>query len=118
MPHTYDRHCVVYTGTHDNPTTLGWLKTAHFEDVVLARDYLGLKDIREGHWAFIRSALSSVANLAVIPMQDYLGLGLGTRMNTPSTTGGNNWRWRLQGEALDNELAKKIERLTRIYGRA
>ncbi|AEF86569.1 4-alpha-glucanotransferase [Treponema primitia ZAS-2] len=117
MPHTFERHCVVYTGTHDNPTTLGWMKTARFEDVVLAREYLGLKDIREGHWAFIRAALSSVANLAVIPMQDYLGLGVNARMNTPSTTGGNNWRWRLQSDALDSGLAKKIERLTRIYGR-
>ncbi|WP_010254640.1 4-alpha-glucanotransferase [Treponema primitia] len=117
MPHTFERHCVVYTGTHDNPTSLGWFKTARFEDVVLAREYLGLRDIREGHWAFIRSALSSVADLAIIPMQDYLGLGTTGRMNTPSTTGGNNWRWRMHGEALQGELAKKIEHLTHIYGR-
>ncbi|MFP3042799.1 4-alpha-glucanotransferase [Treponema primitia] len=117
MPHTFERHCVVYTGTHDNPTSLGWFKTARFEDVVLAREYLGLRDIREGHWAFIRSALSSVADLTIIPMQDYLGLGITGRMNTPSTTGGNNWRWRMNGEALQGELAKKIEHLTHIYGR-
>jgi 4-alpha-glucanotransferase len=117
MPHTFERHCVVYTGTHDNPTSLGWLKTARFDDVLLAREYLGLRDIREGHWSFIRTALASVADLAVIPMQDYLGLGNNARMNTPSTTGGNNWRWRVQSEALTGDLAKKIGRLTRIYGR-
>jgi 4-alpha-glucanotransferase len=112
---------VVYTGTHDNPTSLGWLKTARSEDLTLAMEYLGIRDIREarraGHWAFIRSALSSVANLAIIPMQDYLGLGTNARMNAPSTTGGNNWRWRMNSGALSGELAKKIERLTRIYGR-
>jgi 4-alpha-glucanotransferase len=117
MPHTFERHCVVYTGTHDNPTSLDWLKTARFEDVTLAMEYLGLRDIREGNWAFIRAALASVANLAVIPMQDYLGLGANARMNTPSTTGGNNWRWRMSGEAPDSELAQKIARLARVYGR-
>jgi 4-alpha-glucanotransferase len=117
MPYTFERHCVVYTGTHDNPTSLGWLKTADFDDVAFAREYLSFRDIREGNWAFIRAALSSVANLAVIPMQDYLGLGSGARMNTPSTTGGNNWRWRLQAEALTGDLERRIAQLTRIYGR-
>ncbi|MDR0377440.1 MAG: 4-alpha-glucanotransferase [Spirochaetaceae bacterium] len=117
MPYTFDRHCVVYTGTHDNPTSIEWLKTAGFNDVALAREYLGLRDIREGNWAFIRAALASVANLAVIPMQDYLGLGSIARMNTPSTTGGNNWRWRVQTEALTGDLAQRISRLARIYGR-
>jgi 4-alpha-glucanotransferase len=117
MPYTFERHCVVYTGTHDNPTSLGWLKTANFDDVVLAREYLGIRDIREGNWAFIRAALESVANLAIIPMQDYLSLGIGARMNTPSTSGGNNWRWRLQAEALSGDLQRKIGRLARIYGR-
>jgi 4-alpha-glucanotransferase len=117
MPYTFERHCVVYTGTHDNPTSLGWIKTANFDDVVLAREYLGIRDIREGNWAFIRAALESVANLAVIPMQDYLSLGPGARMNIPSTTGGNNWRWRLQTEALSGDLQRRIGRLARIYGR-
>ncbi|GHV27573.1 4-alpha-glucanotransferase [Spirochaetia bacterium] len=121
MPHTFERHCVVYTGTHDNPTSLGWLKTARFEDVTLAMEYFGLRNIREaikeGNWAFIRSVLGSVANLAIIPMQDYLGLGTNARMNAPSTTGGNNWRWRMNGGMLKSELAEKIALLTRIYGR-
>jgi 4-alpha-glucanotransferase len=120
MPYGYDRNCVVYTGTHDNPTSLGWLMSAREDDVTLAMDYFGFRgprDLGEGHWAFIRSALSSVANLAVIPMQDYLGLKNEARMNTPSTTGGNNWRWRMSGSALDSGLAKKILRLTCINGR-
>jgi 4-alpha-glucanotransferase len=117
MPHTFERHCVAYTGTHDNPTSIGWLKTAGFEDVLFAREYLGLRDIREGNWAFIRAVLACVANLAIVPLQDYLGLGSTARMNTPSTTGGNNWRWRVQSDALTGDLAQKIARLTKIYGR-
>jgi 4-alpha-glucanotransferase len=117
MPHTFERHSVVYTGTHDNPTALGWFKTAGFDDVVLAREYLGLRDIREGNWAFIRAVLASVANLAIIPLQDYLGLGVAARMNTPSTTGGNNWRWRVLAEALTGDLARRIGRLAKLYGR-
>ena len=117
MPYTFDPHCVVYTGTHDNPTALGWLKTANFDDVAFAREYLGFRDIREGNWAFIRAALDSVASLAIIPLQDYLGLGVTARMNTPATTGGNNWRWRALAEALTGDLARRIGRLARIYGR-
>jgi 4-alpha-glucanotransferase len=96
---------------------LGWIKTANFDDVALAREYLGIRDIREGNWAFVRAALDSVANLAIIPMQDYLGLGVTARMNTPSTTGGNNWRWRVLAEALTGDLARRIARLAKIYGR-
>jgi 4-alpha-glucanotransferase len=117
MPYTYRRNCVVYTGTHDNPTSAGWFKSALREDAALALDYFGLGDPGEIHWAFIRAALSSVAGLAIIPMQDYLGLGNEARMNTPSTTGGGNWRWRLLPGAADAVLAEKIGRLTRLYGR-
>ena len=122
MPYTYRRNSVVYTGTHDNPTSAGWFKSARQEDAALALDYFGLEDPRDVHprdihWAFIRAALSSVANLAIIPMQDYLGLGNEARMNTPSTTGGGNWRWRLPPGAADAVLAEKIRGLTRLYGR-
>jgi 4-alpha-glucanotransferase len=117
MPHTYDRNCVVYTGTHDNTTALGWFKTARPEDAALAMEYFGIKNAREGNWAFIRSAFASVADLAVIPMQDYLGLGRGARMNTPSLLGGSNWCWRLLPGAADTVLAEKILKLTRLYGR-
>ncbi|MDR1411447.1 MAG: 4-alpha-glucanotransferase [Spirochaetaceae bacterium] len=118
MPYTYRRNCVVYTGTHDNPTSAGWFKTARQEDAALALDYFGLEDPGEIHWAFIRAALSSVAGLALIPMQDYLGLGGEARINTPSTTGGGNWRWRLEDSiSALHTLAARIRRLTLIYGR-
>jgi 4-alpha-glucanotransferase len=117
MPHSYERNSVVYTGTHDNTTALGWFKSAPPEDVETALDYFGLKNRREGNWAFIRCALSSVAATAIIPMQDYLGLDGRARMNTPSTLGGDNWRWRMLPAAASPGLAKKIRRLTAITGR-
>ncbi|MDR2516587.1 MAG: 4-alpha-glucanotransferase [Spirochaetaceae bacterium] len=119
MPHNYERNSVVYTGTHDNDTALGWFNTARREDTALARDYLGLApDSAEGNWAFIRAALSSVADLAVIPLQDYLGLDSRARMNTPATLGGSNWQWRMKRGAADAALAAKIRRLTEISGRS
>jgi 4-alpha-glucanotransferase len=117
MPYNYDRNCVVYTGTHDNDTSLGWFKSARPEDAALAMAYFGLASSRGGNWAFIRAALSSAAGLAVIPMQDYLGLKSGARMNIPSTAGGNNWRWRMLPSAAGAALAEKIRSLTRINGR-
>ncbi|MDR0411921.1 MAG: 4-alpha-glucanotransferase [Treponema sp.] len=116
MPYTYTRNCAVYTGTHDNTTTLGWFRTAYPEDVKLAKDYLGVEDETTGVWAFIRAALSSVADLAVIPMQDYLCLDESARMNTPSSTGAN-WQWRLPADSPTDALAQKIARLTKINGR-
>jgi 4-alpha-glucanotransferase len=117
MPHTFERNCVVYTGTHDNTTALGWFKSVRPEDIALALDYFGIKDGREGNWAFIRCALASVADTAVIPMQDYFGLDDRARMNTPSTLGGGNWRWRMSPGAATPELAEKINRLAKLYGR-
>ena len=117
MPYTYDRNCVAYTGTHDNSTTLGWFKAAPIEDTGLAMDFLGVKSAGEGVRAFVRCALSSVANTAVIPMQDHLGLDDRARMNTPSTLGGGNWRWRMPPGAASPGLAERILRLTRMYGR-
>jgi 4-alpha-glucanotransferase len=117
MPYTYSPDCVVYTGTHDNPTSLGWFQSARPEDAALALDFFGLKDATDGNWAFIRAALSSVARLSVIPMQDYLGLsGDGARMNTPSTLG-SNWLWRMTDGGASSHLAAKIARLTKINGR-
>ena len=111
-------NCVVYTGTHDNTTTRGWLDTQEPEVLQLAKDYLGFEAVEDGPWAFIRGALESVADLAVIPLQDYLGLGGECRINTPSTVGGTNWRWRMSPEDMDEELAGKMARLSLIYGRA
>jgi len=117
MPFTYERNCVVYTGTHDNSTALGWLKSANHDDIRLALDFFGLKNNKEGNWAFIRDAFACVANTAIIPMQDYLSLDDRARMNIPSILGGSNWRWRMLPKAANPDLAKKIRRLTEIFGR-
>jgi 4-alpha-glucanotransferase len=116
LPYTYDRNCVVYTGTHDNSTTPGWFKSAPPESVRFAMEFLGITNSRKGHWAFIRNALASVAHTAIIPMQDYLGLDDRARMNTPSTLGGN-WQWRMPPGAAKAALAKEIRRLTALFGR-
>ena len=118
LPHNLPNHCVVYTGTHDNDTTRGWLDCASPEDLEFAMEYLGLEDLKEGNWAFIRAALSSVADLAIVPFQDYLDLGSEARINTPSTVGGTNWRWRMAKDCTTKKLAKKMARLATIYGRA
>ncbi len=118
LPHNYGHHCVVYTGTHDNDTTLGWIRHAPAEDLEMAQDYLGFTDEKIGLWAFIRAALTSVGDLAIIPMQDYLELGSEARMNTPSTVSPMNWSWRMEKGAANKKLAKKIARLTDICGRS
>lgn len=118
LPHNYDKNCVVYTGTHDNQTLYAWFDELSEEDRKLAMDYLNLygRDREEYNWEFIRLALESVADLAVIPIQDYLGLGAEARINRPSTLGGN-WTWRLQDGEITDELTSKIRKLTKIYGR-
>lgn len=118
LPHNYDKNCVVYTGTHDNQTLYAWFDELSGEDRKLAMDYLNLygRDREEYNWEFIRLALESVADLAVIPIQDYLGLGAEARINRPSTLGGN-WTWRLQDGEITDELTEKIRKLTKIYGR-
>jgi len=127
-PHNYPRNCVVYTGTHDNDTTVGWFfaqdegsSTRDRAQVELeqrtALDYLGVEDSREIHWALIRACLASVANTAIIPMQDLLGLGSEARMNRPGA-GQGNWEWRVSASALTQELAARLGKLTRIYERS
>ncbi|SHJ44097.1 4-alpha-glucanotransferase [Geosporobacter subterraneus DSM 17957] len=116
LPHNYDKNCVVYTGTHDNDTIIGWMETASKADVAYAVDYLHLTAAEGYHWGFIRGAWSSVGQLAIAPMQDFLGLGSQHRMNIPSTVGGN-WLWRAKKEAFTEELADKIYQLTKRYGR-
>ncbi len=116
LPHNYEKNCVVYTGTHDNDTTAGWFKSANRKDVQMAKKYLNVRLNKDGAWAFIRAAYGSVANLAVIPMQDFLNLGSEARINTPSTLGGN-WIWRMKEDAASEELAKKIRDLAELYCR-
>lgn len=116
LPHNYEKNCVVYTGTHDNDTTAGWFTSAGRKDVQFAKKYLNIRRNQDGAWAFIRAAFASVANLAVVPMQDFLNLGSEARINTPSTLGGN-WMWRMKHGAANEELAKKIRELTELYCR-
>ncbi|MFH5836825.1 4-alpha-glucanotransferase [Proteiniclasticum sp. C24MP] len=116
LPHTYERNAVVYTGTHDNETIMGWVRTVKSEDMIHAGKYLKLSYEEGINWGFIRGAYGSVADLCIIPMQDFLGLGNEARMNIPSTLG-NNWTWRMKGNELTDKLADKIAKLTRMYGR-
>lgn len=116
LPHNYLNNCVVYTGTHDNDTTMGWYDTLNRQDKAFARHYLNIKARKEIYWEFIRAALSSVADTAIIPVQDYLGLGSEARVNVPSTLG-NNWKWRLRDGQLDDSLAERIREMTKLYGR-
>lgn len=119
LPHNYGRNSVAYTGTHDNDTTLGWYYGQLAEaDREFCDRYLNLgKCSREEiKWEFIRAVLSCVADLAVIPMQDYLGLGSEARINIPSTLGGN-WTWRMKKGAFTKELALEIREMSELYGR-
>ena len=116
LPHNYKPNCIVYTGTHDNETIMGWYESVGGQDRTYADEYLGIKDGDEVNMKFIASALSSVAETVVIPMQDYLGLGNEARINTPSTLGGN-WEWRMKDDALTGKLAATIYKMTKNYGR-
>jgi 4-alpha-glucanotransferase len=125
-PHNYPREVVAYTGTHDCDTTVGWWtsrgrgeSTRSAEDIGREREsakkYLNT-DGREIHWVFIRTLLASVADTALIPLQDVLGLGTEARMNQPATLGGN-WRWRYRSEMLTDDLTARLRELTVLYER-
>ena len=116
LPHNYPTHCVVYTGTHDNDTIMGWMKTAPKDSVKFAKKYLNLTKEEGYNWGMMRAAWSSVADMAIVPMQDLLGLGSEARINTPSTLG-ENWKWRATEEQIDNKLAKKLHAYTKMYAR-
>ena len=117
LPHNFVPNCVVYTGTHDNDTMVGWWKTeAAAEAKRYVTAYMG--EAKDGiNWAFIRVALASIADLAVVPLQDVLGLDSDSRMNTPSLSDGN-WGWRFQPGALTRELAQKLAALSTVCDRA
>ena len=116
LPHNYPRNCICYAGTHDNNTLLGWLTEISEEDLDYAAAYLGLNPEEGYAWGVLRGGMSSVAELFVAQIQDYLGLGSEARINTPGTAEGN-WRWRLLPGELTPELAEKIAAMTRRYGR-
>ena len=126
LPHNYHRNLVVYTGTHDNDTTVGWFNsvagegsTRSAKQIESEREfcmkYLATKG-EEIHWDLIRALFASVANLALVPMQDVLGLGTEARMNLPNSTSGN-WLWRFNGNALTNEITTALRDLSDLYGR-
>jgi 4-alpha-glucanotransferase len=116
LPHMHEHDSVVYTGTHDNDTTLGWYRSL---DEETRRSVDALLRVAPGSMpeALIREALGSVGQLAVIPAQDLLGLGSEARLNTPGTVAGN-WRWCLPAGALTPQLAQHFARLNAMYGRA
>lgn len=119
LPHNYTSNCVVYTGTHDNDTIRGWYEKMSDDDRDFSIEYMNNGDtvLSQIHWDFIRLALASVSKLAVIPVQDYLGLGSCARINIPSTLG-HNWRWRLLPGEFTKELAVRCRQLAGLYGRA
>jgi 4-alpha-glucanotransferase len=127
LPHNYQPNVVVYTGTHDNDTTVGWFKSSAGDGSTRAAkqiererefclEYLNT-DGRAIHWDFIRAALASVADTAIVPLQDVLGLGAEARMNLPASESGN-WAWRFKADALSEEIATRLRELVDLYGRA
>ncbi|GAB4210590.1 MAG: 4-alpha-glucanotransferase [Roseiflexaceae bacterium] len=115
LPHNYLPRCVVYTGTHDNDTTRGWWQTLPEHERMRVQMYLG-RDGSDISWDLIRLALMSVADTAIIPLQDVLDLGSEARMNTPGLPAGN-WSWRFQPEALNHHLVERLRTLTALYAR-
>ncbi len=125
-PHNFRRNFVAYTGTHDNDTTMGWWtsdgrgdSTRSEEDIRAEREftrkYLGT-DGKEMNWVMIRAILASVANMAIIPLQDVLGLGSEARMNLPARPSGN-WRWRFTSNQLTPKRRARLKELVQLYGR-
>ncbi|MEX2541767.1 MAG: 4-alpha-glucanotransferase [Trueperaceae bacterium] len=115
LPHNYPRRSAVYTGTHDNDTTLGWYWMAPEGERDKVRRYLARDDDRVV-WELMRLALSSVADLAVVPLQDVMGLGSEARMNTPGSASGN-WGWRFLPEQLERWMAPQLREMVALYGR-
>ena len=117
MPHLYPTKSVCYTGTHDNATLKQWFDEAAPEDVAQARSYLGLHEPEGNVWGMIRGAMSSVSDLCIVQMQDYLQLGSEARMNIPGTLSAKNWSWRADPGFAAPELAERILQITRCYAR-
>lgn len=118
LPYNLPENCIMYTGTHDNDTLMGWYDTLSDETKDLTRRYLNnwYSEGPEVAWEFIRMAQASVAKLCVVPMQDYLSLGSEARINTPATLG-DNFKWRLEKGQLDTYLMKAIRDMVDVYGR-
>ena len=119
LPHNYAPNSIVYTGTHDNETLIGWLQDILPEEKEMVRNYLNHPqgDDRELCWDIICTSMASVSKLCVIPIQDYFGYGKEARMNQPSTLG-KNWKWRMLDQELTEELIQRIRNITVWYGRS
>ena len=126
-PHNYSRDLVAYTGGHDNDTTVGWWSSSGAGDSIrtpedvrkehdFARAYLNFRDDSEINWVMIQAVLASIADVAMVPLQDVLGLGSSARMNLPGTVGGN-WKWRYRPGALSGELSARLRSLVNLYDR-
>ncbi len=115
LPHNYDRDCVVYTGTHDNQTTIGWFQSCSEAERQQVQTYLGA-DGSDIAWDFIRLAFESVADLAIAPLQDVMRLGDEARMNRPGIAFGN-WKWRYLSHQLNDGMARGLRELAGAYGR-
>lgn len=116
LPHNIIKNSVVYTGTHDNDTIMGWVKISDAAAVKQAKDYFNHPSDNGFNWAMIKAAMSSVADTCIIPMADFLALGSEGRINTPSTLG-DNWCWRIRQECINDWLANIIQENTILYGR-
>lgn len=120
LPHHYVQNCVVYPGTHDNDTAIGWWNTTGDAEKHHVADYFGYSSpdqVQQINWEFIRAALASVGDLAILPLQDVLGLDGRARMNDPRYNDGQ-WRWRFTDSALlSPDLSERLLRLTRMYSR-
>jgi 4-alpha-glucanotransferase len=126
-PHNYTRDLAAYTGGHDNDTTVGWWTSSGAgdstrsekdvrEERALARAYLNFQDDSQIHWAMIRAVTASVADLAMVPLQDVLGLGNEARMNLPGSMSGN-WKWRYRPGALTADLSARMKALADLFDR-
>jgi 4-alpha-glucanotransferase len=118
LPHEFVPNCVVYTGTHDNNTTLGWWRdnANHTERENLQTYLHPIEHDADVVWAMIKSAAGSVAETCIFPLQDVLHLGSEARMNTPALAGGN-WGWRYQSDALHPDLARKLAAIMEMTDR-
>jgi 4-alpha-glucanotransferase len=114
--HNHVQNCVVYTGTHDNDSLLGWFTTLSPKTRKFMKNYLGIQSNKDIVWKLIQAAFRSVADTVIIPMQDYLELGSESRMNTPATLG-NNWKWRANQGDFRADVAQRIYRMTALYER-
>ena len=116
LPHYCNKNCVVYTGTHDNDTVVGWSKTLDDDDINFAKNYMRTAEGEGINWSMIKTAYATAADTVIIPMQDFCGMGSEARINIPSTLG-DNWVWRIDSGCINSWLAGIIKEITLTYRR-